>query len=413
MARPALGGAHSLLSGGGPLKPRIALPHRPLVFLLLAVSLGAAFLALACGGNENSNAGSSAQQTPYVEIGSDGLPGTGFPSNGNEQIAPGQPHGSYYSNPPTSGWHVADLPQPGISDKPLTAEEVPNFLEHGGVWILYNCPSKCDDLVGQLTPIVTSANEQKKPVALAPYNLMDRKIAVVAWQRLLTLTDFNQTAIQSFIDAWVCKYNPQGGPYCPTAAGTTSPAKDAGSSGFTGKPATATPTAQAGKYSAPPPMTIDTNKTYVATIKTDKGDIMVELNAKAAPQTVNNFVFLAREHFYDGTTFHRVIPGFVAQGGDPTGTGTGGPGYTIPDEQNDLKHEEGVIAMAKSSAPNSAGSQFYITLAPQPSLDGHYTVFGKVTAGMDVVKSLTPRDPSKGGNLPPGDKIQTITIEEK
>lgn len=166
-------------------------------------------------------------------------------------------------------------------------------------------------------------------------------------------------------------------------------------------------------FSKAPTFTIDPNKGYVADIKTDKGDIIVQLNAKAAPLTVNNFAFLVQQHFYDGLTCHRVIPNFVAQCGDPNGDGSGGPGYTIPDEPGPLKHDTGAIAMAKASAPNSAGSQFYITMAPQPALDGKYTVFGQVTSGMDVVSKLTPRDPT--GSPPPatpGDKIVSITITQ-
>lgn len=148
-------------------------------------------------------------------------------------------------------------------------------------------------------------------------------------------------------------------------------------------------------------MTIDTSKSYKASIITAKGTMEVTLDAKAAPVTVNNFVFLAKDRFYDGLTFHRVEPGFVIQGGDPNGDGSGGPGYTIADEQSGLLHDEGAIAMAKSSAPNSAGSQFYVTLGAQHDLDGRYTVFGKVTAGNDV--------PAKIGV---GDVITRITIAE-
>jgi len=149
-------------------------------------------------------------------------------------------------------------------------------------------------------------------------------------------------------------------------------------------------------------MQVDPSKTYLATITTARGTIRVQLDPKAAPVTVNNFVFLAREGFYDGLTFHRVEPGFVIQGGDPRGDGTGGPGYTIQDEKSPLKHEEGAIAMAKSALPNSAGSQFYITLAPQPALDGNYTVFGKVIEGMNVAKQIQR-----------GDRITKVTIEER
>ncbi len=164
-------------------------------------------------------------------------------------------------------------------------------------------------------------------------------------------------------------------------------------------------------YSAAPPMTIDVNKKYFATIKMDIGDIKLELFPKDAPVTVNNFVFLARDHFYDGVTFHRVIPGFVAQAGDPTGTGSGGPGYTIKDEVNARKFIDGTIGMAKTSAPNSAGSQWFICYAPQPNLDGGYTAFGQIVSGRDVLDKITPRDPASATT--PGTKINTIVIEEQ
>lgn len=157
-----------------------------------------------------------------------------------------------------------------------------------------------------------------------------------------------------------------------------------------------------GKYSQAPAMTIDASKTYAATLVTSKGTIELSLDAKAAPITVNNFVFLARDKYYDGLTFHRVVSGFVIQGGDPAGTGSGGPGYNIPDEASGLKHGDGALAMAKSSAPNSAGSQFYITLGPQPDLDGNYTVFGQVTNGKGVPPTIAV-----------GDTITSITITEK
>jgi peptidyl-prolyl cis-trans isomerase B (cyclophilin B) len=155
-------------------------------------------------------------------------------------------------------------------------------------------------------------------------------------------------------------------------------------------------------YDAAPPMTIDKAKHYSATMVTSKGTIALSLDAAAAPVTVNNFVFLARNGFYDGLKFHRVEPNFVIQGGDPEGTGEGGPGYTIPDEKSGLIHGDGALAMAKTSAPNSAGSQFYITLGPQPSLDGNYTVFGQVTAGKEVTRAIVV-----------GDTITKVTIEEK
>jgi len=166
-----------------------------------------------------------------------------------------------------------------------------------------------------------------------------------------------------------------------------------------------------------PPVVIDPSRSYTATIRTEKGDMTAELNPKTAPVTVNSFVFLACAGFYDGVTFHRVIPGFVAQGGDPTGTGTGGPGYTIPDDFSDIPFTESTLGMAKTSAPNSGGSQFFICydLSPESAgaLNGNYTVFGKLTAGLDVLNSLTPRDPSTNPNAPPGDKILSISVQEQ
>ena len=141
-------------------------------------------------------------------------------------------------------------------------------------------------------------------------------------------------------------------------------------------------------------MEIDPAKQYQATMRTDKGEIVIDLFAADAPQTVNNFIFLARQGFYDGVGFHRVIPGFMAQGGDPTGTGTGGPGYTFKDEPNKHKHEEGSVSMA-NAGPHTNGSQFFICYAAQPHLNGRHTVFGKVRQGMDVVRSIPARDPAR------------------
>lgn len=166
-------------------------------------------------------------------------------------------------------------------------------------------------------------------------------------------------------------------------------------------------------FSAAPPRIIDTSKTYVATIKTDHGDIVLELFSDV-PITTNNFVFLSCKGYYDGLTFHRVLPGFVAQGGDPEGTGGGGPGYTIADESSaGHKMDAGVISMAKASEPDSAGSQFFITYTEQPGLlDMGFTVFGEVTEGMDVLEQITPRDPRENPNFV-GDTINEITIEER
>lgn len=148
------------------------------------------------------------------------------------------------------------------------------------------------------------------------------------------------------------------------------------------------------QYSKSPDMVIDPKKTYKAVIKTNKGDIHLDLFAADTPKTVNNFVFLAREQFYDGLTFHRVIPNFMAQGGDPNGDGRGGPGYRFEDEtrgNSRQKHETGSLSMA-NAGPNTNGSQFFICHGPQPHLDGKHTVFGKVTQGQDVVNTLKNGD---------------------
>lgn len=162
---------------------------------------------------------------------------------------------------------------------------------------------------------------------------------------------------------------------------------------------------------APPSGALDTTKAYTATFKTAKGDIVVELFAGQAPLTVENFVNLARSGFYDGTTFHRVIPGFMAQGGDPTGTGRGGPGYQFGDEFHpSLRHDQaGTLSMA-NAGPGTNGSQFFITYGPTPHLDDRHSVFGRVTSGMDVLRSIRERDPQRDPN--PGDAIQSVEIAE-
>ena len=168
------------------------------------------------------------------------------------------------------------------------------------------------------------------------------------------------------------------------------------------------------QYTTCPEVTIDPSKQYIATIKTEKGDIVIELYADKAPLTVNSFVFLARNGWYDGVTFHRVIPDFVAQAGDPSGTGVGGPGYLFRNEIHPSLHfdKPGVVGMANSGADTN-GSQFFITYSAQPGLDGSYTIFGHVLSGMDVLEKLTPRDPSQGATLIEGDLIISITIEER
>jgi len=168
------------------------------------------------------------------------------------------------------------------------------------------------------------------------------------------------------------------------------------------------------KFSACPEVAIDPNKQYLATLKTEKGEIVIELYADKAPLTVNSFIFLARRGWYNGVTFHRVIPGFVAQAGDPSGTGVGGPGYLFRDEIDASIHfdKPGMVGMA-NSGPDTNGSQFFITFSAQPSLDGQYTIFGHVISGMDALAKLTPRDPGTGATLPDGDLILSVTIEER
>ena len=156
------------------------------------------------------------------------------------------------------------------------------------------------------------------------------------------------------------------------------------------------------QWNSPPEMRIEPSKAYKATIETQKGNIELELYPKHAPKTVNNFVFLATEGFYDGVSFHRVISDFMIQGGDPTGSGRGGPGYKFEDEVtgNPLTHEKGVISMA-NAGPNTNGSQFFITHSPQPHLNGKHTVFGKVTKGQEVVDAVRQ-----------GDKMERVKVSE-
>src|SRR5688500_14976595 len=167
------------------------------------------------------------------------------------------------------------------------------------------------------------------------------------------------------------------------------------------------------QYPKPGDMKIDKEKTYIATIETDAGTMVAELYPKIAPQTVNAFVFLAREGFYEGVIFHRTIPGFMIQGGDPTGTGTGGPGYKLKAEFNNMKHERGVLSMARTADPNSAGSQFFVMHANSPHLDNQYTAFGKVISGLEVIDKIAtaPKGAQDRPNNPV--KIKKITVAEQ
>lgn len=190
----------------------------------------------------------------------------------------------------------------------------------------------------------------------------------------------------------------------PEAAPSSSPSGSASSSA---------PAAEPKSYDAYPPMSIDTKKKYTATFELAKGgSFEIALFADKAPKTVNSFVFLARDKYFDGLTFHRVITGFMAQGGDPTGTGRGGPGYEFEDEfADDLVFDKaGILAMA-NSGPNSNGSQFFITFVPTPHLNGLHTIFGQVTKGLDVVLGITVHDADVDST--PGDAIKTVTITEK
>ena len=165
------------------------------------------------------------------------------------------------------------------------------------------------------------------------------------------------------------------------------------------------------QWSTPPAMQIDPKKKYKANMETDKGTMVIELFADKTPITVNNFVFLSREGYYDGVIFHRVIDNFMVQGGDPTGTGRGGPGYKFGDEFHpSLKHDkQGMLSMA-NAGPGTNGSQFFITHGPTPHLNGKHTVFGQVVEGLDVLMSIPARDP--GNANAPAVKIISVKIEE-
>lgn len=174
------------------------------------------------------------------------------------------------------------------------------------------------------------------------------------------------------------------------------------------------PTAVGKQYAAAPAMSIDVTKTYTATIKTPRGDIVIKLRPDLAPETVNSFVFLARDGYYNGLTWHRVIPEFMAQGGDPTGTGMGGPGYTVKAEFTDKVafDKPGVVAMARpGNDVNGNGSQFFITTAPATHLNGQYTIFGEVVSGQDIVNGIPVRDPETATT--PGEAMLEVTISEQ
>ncbi len=244
------------------------------------------------------------------------------------------------------------------------------------------------------------------PVNLAsrptsPFGLLRRRLLVWAVLALLLVAGCNaQPAVPAAnISATSA----------PQEAATPAPG-DAASAAESGPAAAVAPAQRDGLYDAPPEMTIDPDKYYYATIRTEKGDIKIQLFAKRAPVTVNNFVFLAREGFYDGITFHRVLDGFMAQAGDPTGSGGGGPGYFFPDEffPGLVFDQSGLLAMANRGT-NTNGSQFFITFAPAEWLNNIHTIFGKVIEGEDVLGKITRREPDAET---PGDLIYGIDIEE-
>jgi peptidylprolyl isomerase len=167
------------------------------------------------------------------------------------------------------------------------------------------------------------------------------------------------------------------------------------------------------QWSQPPAMAIDPKKSYTATITTPRGDVEIKLRPDIAPQSVNSFVFLAREGFYDGLTWHRVLDNFMAQGGCPLGTGTGSAGYRVPGEFTDKVNFDrpGIVAMARAADPNSAGSQFFITTAACEWLNKQYTIFGEVTKGQDIIQKIPLRDPQRNPRTP-GEEIVKVTISE-
>lgn len=205
---------------------------------------------------------------------------------------------------------------------------------------------------------------------------------------------------------------PPGATSASGAAATPTPSRTPRPTPPGDRPLAARPPAERnGAFSTPPPMTIDPKKTYTATIATEVGDIVIRLFADKAPKTVNSFVFLARQGFYDGTTFHRVLEGFMAQGGDPTGTGTGGPGYEFENENPDAQFDRaGLLAMANRGR-NTNGSQFFITFGPVQLSGADYTIFGEVVQGIDVLAKIKRRDPTQNPTFT-GTVIDWIDIQE-
>lgn len=423
-------------------------PHRRSLSAILTglAILGVGVLLLACGlGRTLPRAVSSSPASALgtVNAAQAALPGTVFPSQGNTHINPGEPHPLYNSNPPTSGWHYPTWPKRGIYTLPLPEEYLLHFQEHAGVVVHYNPNTLPADQLQQLTAIVCDElNKGEGLVVMAPDPDIPQPIALTAWQRLEAFSSLTgeQATIENFIERLQCVYDPEGvcgpphgaqsypsgtpAPGAPSVVGLPIGSSAVGSTLAIPSPTVAAPPAapagiagaggssSAGPvraYATAPAMTLDPSKQYRATIKTDQGDIVVQLFVKDAPRTVNSFVFLAQHHFYDGLSFDRVVPGFVIQGGDPNGNATGGPGYSLPDEINNHTNDAGALAMA-NAGPGTDGSTLYINLAPNPALNAHYTVFGQVEAGMDVVQRIgqTAHDPQN--SAVPATRIESITI---
>lgn len=174
------------------------------------------------------------------------LPGGGIPTNGNQHVGFSQLHGAYFTNPPTSGWHFDELPRPGVYTNPRLPEGLAHFMEHGGVWVLYNCPDTCDELVGELADLTVRQTDGDRPVAVAPYpppgyERPAQRINVIAWQSLLSLDEFDRDTITDFVERRACNYSPEGGPYCRWRRGSTASPVDAGSGGFSAAPGGPTP----------------------------------------------------------------------------------------------------------------------------------------------------------------------------
>ncbi len=236
--------------------------------------------------------------------------------------------------------------------------------------------------------------------------MMEREVQLKAQQTERTIRIIGLVVIALIVVAGVWFLIPKKGPQNQQSQATLGPSSTAAAC----QPFADIPVAT--QYSEPP-LKIDTGKQYFATVKMAKGgEFVIQLYPDKAPETVNSFVFLACKGYFNGVTFHRVLEGFMAQGGDPTGTGMGGPGYQFKNENSDLTFDKaGVVAMA-NAGPDTNGSQFFITFGPTPQLNGGYTIFGQVISGMDVVNGITRRDPQQNPSSP-GDAMETVTISEK